>query len=107
MRELAATGHVWDGGTVTREPTVYSDGVRTYACSVCGEQRSETIPALPAQPEQGEETDSESGRGDQSTNKGELPKTGDSAFTALAPLASSVLLWSAGVAISATKKQRS
>lgn len=86
---------------------MYSDGVRTYACSVCGEQRSETIPALPAQPEQGEETDSESGRGDQSTNKGELPKTGDSAFTALAPLASSVLLWSAGVAISATKKQRS
>lgn len=107
VRELAATGHVWDGGTVTREPTVYSDGVRTYACSVCGEQRSETIPALPAQPEQGDETDSESGRGDQSTNKGELPKTGDSAFTALAPLAFSVLLWSAGVAISATKKQRS
>ena len=40
-----ALGHKWDNGTVTTEPT---PGVRTYTCTVCGEVKTETIPATGA-----------------------------------------------------------
>lgn len=38
--------HTPDGGTVTKQPTAYETGVRTYYCTVCGGLIfSETIPA--------------------------------------------------------------
>ena len=40
-------GHVWDEGTVTKEPTTKETGVRTYKCTICDETYTETIPALP------------------------------------------------------------
>ena len=40
-------GHVWDEGTVTKEPTTKATGVRTYECTICDETYTETIPALP------------------------------------------------------------
>ena len=40
-----ALGHDWDGGTVTKEPTATETGIRTFACTRCGETRTETIPA--------------------------------------------------------------
>ena len=43
---IKATGHKWDGGKVTKEPTENSEGVKTFTCTVCGETRTETIPAL-------------------------------------------------------------
>ncbi|MBQ6401144.1 MAG: Ig-like domain-containing protein [Firmicutes bacterium] len=36
--------HVWDGGVVTTVPTCTGEGVRTFACSVGGETRTEAIP---------------------------------------------------------------
>ena len=112
VRELAATGHVWDGGTVTKEPTVYSDGVKTYTCSVCGKKRSEAIPALPAQ--KGQDEGSQDGvvadgsaRGNQTADNGDLPQTRDTSFASLVPLAFSILFLSAGVIILAAKRQRS
>ena len=46
---IPATGaHTWDNGTVTTEPTETAPGVRTYTCTVCGETRTETIPATGA-----------------------------------------------------------
>ena len=48
-KEIPATGaHTWDNGTVTTEPTETTPGVRTYTCTVCGETRTETIPATGA-----------------------------------------------------------
>ncbi|MBQ7713568.1 MAG: S-layer homology domain-containing protein [Oscillospiraceae bacterium] len=37
--------HVWDGGAVTTEATAGEDGVKTYACTVCGATKTEPIPA--------------------------------------------------------------
>ena len=45
---IPATGphtHVWDEGTVTVAPTETTPGVRTYTCTVCGQTRTEIIPA--------------------------------------------------------------
>jgi len=43
------TAHIWDSGVVTTQPTVNSEGVRTFTCTLCGDTRTETIAALPAQ----------------------------------------------------------
>ena len=43
-----AAGHKWDGGTVTTAPTETTPGVRTYTCTVCGQTRTEAIPATGA-----------------------------------------------------------
>ena len=37
--------HTWDAGTVTKEPGAYTTGVKTYKCTVCQYQKTETIPA--------------------------------------------------------------
>ena len=43
--------HTPDGGTVTKQPTAYETGVRTYYCTVCGSFIfSETIPATGTDP---------------------------------------------------------
>lgn len=44
VEELAATGHKWDAGKVTKEPTETAEGVKTYTCSVCGKTKTEAIP---------------------------------------------------------------
>lgn len=45
------TLHTPDGGTVTKQPTAYETGVRTYYCTVCGGFIfSETIPATGTNP---------------------------------------------------------
>lgn len=43
---IPAFGHTWDSGTVTREPAVGREGIRTFTCKTCGETRKETLPAL-------------------------------------------------------------
>ena len=48
-RELPPTGaHDWNGGTVTTAPTETTPGVRTFTCTVCGQTRTESIPATGA-----------------------------------------------------------
>ena len=48
-RELPPTGaHVWDNGVVTTAPTETTPGVRTFTCTVCGQTRTEAIPATGA-----------------------------------------------------------
>lgn len=39
----AAFVHKWDGGKVTVPPADDKDGVRTYTCLICGEERNEAI----------------------------------------------------------------
>ena len=49
--EIPATGeHTWDGGKVTKEPTVDEPGEKTFTCTVCGQTKTEEIPK-PEQPE--------------------------------------------------------
>lgn len=43
---IPATGHSWDTGVVTKKPSVEEEGVRTYTCTVCSEQREESIAKL-------------------------------------------------------------
>lgn len=48
-RELQPTGaHVWGNGVVTTAPTETTPGVRTFTCTVCGQTRTEAIPATGA-----------------------------------------------------------
>ena len=43
---IPATGaHTWDNGTVTTEPTEKDPGTMTYTCTVCGQTKTEVIPA--------------------------------------------------------------
>ena len=37
--------HTWDASVVTQKPTAAEPGVRTYTCTVCGQTRTEAIPA--------------------------------------------------------------
>ena len=43
---IDALGHDWDDGVVTIQPTETEKGEKTYTCKVCGETRTEEIPAL-------------------------------------------------------------
>ena len=43
---VEATGHAYDDGKVTTEPTATETGVRTFTCENCGATRTEEIPAL-------------------------------------------------------------
>lgn len=45
-QEIAATGHTWDNGEITKEPTQTATGIRTYTCKTCQKTRTETIPML-------------------------------------------------------------
>ncbi len=40
-----ALGHAWDNGKVTKPATETEDGVKTFACTRCGETKTEVIPA--------------------------------------------------------------
>ena len=40
----AATGHKWNAGVITQEPTENEAGIKTFTCTVCGETRTETVP---------------------------------------------------------------
>ena len=51
--KIPALGHNWDEGTVTKQPSVTEEGIRTYKCknSGCKETKTEKIAKLP-KPEQ-------------------------------------------------------
>ena len=38
-----ATGHTWDSGTISKNPTCYSTGIKRYECTTCGEIKTETL----------------------------------------------------------------
>ena len=40
---IPATGHSWDGGKVTKEPTETAEGVRTFTCTVCTKTKTEPV----------------------------------------------------------------
>ena len=45
-REIEATGHTWIGWETLLEPTCTVEGMRKRTCMVCGEEESDSIPAL-------------------------------------------------------------
>ena len=42
---IKATGHKYDDGKITKQPTCTETGVKTYTCSECGATKAETIKA--------------------------------------------------------------
>ena len=46
QKDTPIVDHSWNGGVVTKQPTVEETGIRTYTCKVCGEQKTEVIPKL-------------------------------------------------------------
>ena len=44
--DIAAMGHTWDDGEITKEPTQTATGIKTYTCKTCHKTRTETIPML-------------------------------------------------------------
>ena len=47
ITEISTTMHSWDKGVVTKPATVKEEGVKTYTCTVCGTERTETVARLP------------------------------------------------------------
>lgn len=43
---IPSSGHSWDNGVVTKEPTETEEGIRTYTCTVCGAKKEESIPPI-------------------------------------------------------------
>ena len=41
--KIPATGHVWDNGRITTQPTASRNGIRTYTCQKCKATKTETI----------------------------------------------------------------
>ncbi len=46
-KENSSEEHKWDDGKVTTEPTEKKKGVKTYKCSVCGLEKTESLDKLP------------------------------------------------------------
>ena len=42
---ILATGHFWDSGKITTQPTASVNGIRTYTCPKCKATRTETVNA--------------------------------------------------------------
>lgn len=42
-RKIDRTEHQFDDGKVTKEPTCTEEGVKTYTCKICGEEKEEAI----------------------------------------------------------------
>ena len=40
---IAAKGHSWDDGEITKEPTETEVGEKTYTCTVCGDTKTEEV----------------------------------------------------------------
>lgn len=38
--------HNWDNGNITKESTIYDEGIKTYTCLICDAIKEETIPEL-------------------------------------------------------------
>ncbi len=47
--------HIWDDGTVTKQPTADAEGEKTFECTVCGKIKTETLPPKdePSEPDNG------------------------------------------------------
>ncbi|MDD6263080.1 MAG: bacterial Ig-like domain-containing protein [Clostridiales bacterium] len=54
--DIAATGHHWDDGKITTNPTETSTGVKTFTCTLCKATRTEEIPVLASSSETSSET---------------------------------------------------
>lgn len=68
QKTIPKTGHAWDDGTVTKEPTENTEGIRTYTCRSCGIVKTERIPAT-GQPD-GKYEDSQPGGKEDDTQPG-------------------------------------
>lgn len=98
-REIAPTGHSWDGGVVTAKPTATTEGVLTYTCTVCGATKTEPIAALGAaseKPQVSEAANEEKG--------GTLAQTGDDALLLVAPVFALASLSVGALAASAKRR---
>lgn len=71
---LPALGHAWGEGVVTTEPTVSTEGAKTFTCGRCGVTRTEPIARL-------EQEASTANGGKAEGTDGGLPATGDPAST--------------------------
>lgn len=96
-RELAATGHTWDGGVVAKEPSASENGMRIFTCIKCGETKTEVIASPSAIEEQPKESENES-------RDARLPQTGDRSSLSIAPFVLSMLLLAAGILVGSTGK---
>ncbi|MDD6211844.1 MAG: leucine-rich repeat domain-containing protein, partial [Clostridiales bacterium] len=46
QKTVAALGHEWDKGTITKEPTLTETGMKTYTCTRCEALREKTVAKL-------------------------------------------------------------
>ena len=46
QESIPASGHSWDDGAITKEPTETETGIKTFTCGNCGETKTQSIPVL-------------------------------------------------------------
>jgi len=46
QQAVAAKGHVWDNGVVTKQPTETAEGEKKFTCTACGETKLQSVPVL-------------------------------------------------------------
>lgn len=46
---IAATGHSYNEGVITKEPTSEETGLKVYTCTVCGHTKEEILPVVPVE----------------------------------------------------------
>lgn len=56
--EIPATGHVWNDGVITKEPTQTETGIKTYTCLTCEESKEEILDKLAPTTEETKPNDS-------------------------------------------------
>ncbi len=44
QKMISPLGHKWNEGAVTTNPTCYSEGVKTFGCTVCFAEKTEVVP---------------------------------------------------------------
>lgn len=65
---ICETGHAWDKGKVTKEPTQRNKGEKTFHCTVCGGIKTEIIPELDEDDNDNDDIDEE---------EDDIPEVGD------------------------------
>ncbi|MBQ8830059.1 MAG: LPXTG cell wall anchor domain-containing protein, partial [Oscillospiraceae bacterium] len=103
-----ATGHTWDEGVVTTEPTTDAEGEKIYTCSVCDETKVEPVDKL-TPPADEEDTTPDDGEDEGTTTppaggESTTPDTGDNSMMVVFIIAAAICI--GGIVFLTIKKKQ-
>lgn len=96
---VAALGHSWDKGVVTKKPTSTAAGVRTYTCSRCGATMNEAIAPTKGSKSSSSTATTTKAEKPETSGSSDLPNTGDAAPLRVALAAGALALVALGIGV--------